>query len=120
MAGCGGPKPNAVRGKVTYKGAPVEGASVIFHPKGQTGPGVVRPVGLTAADGTFALKTAGEDGAPPGDYDVTIIWEKPPPGGWVGENRQDALGGKYAVPGKSGLNATVQSGETELPPFDLK
>lgn len=121
IAGCGGgAKGNTVRGKVTYKGAPVEGASVIFHPKGQAGPGVVRPAAVTAADGTFTLKTAGEEGAPPGEYDVTIMWEKPPPGGWVGEDRQDALGGKYSRPGKSGLTATVNPGDTEVPPFDLK
>jgi hypothetical protein len=121
LAGCtAGPKPNAVRGKVTYKGAPVDGASVIFHPRGQVGPGVARPAAMTAADGTFVLRAPGDEGVPPGEYDVTVMWEKPPPGGWVGENRQDALGGRYSEPGKSGLQATVQSGDNDLPPFDLK
>src|SRR5439155_9511032 len=116
----GGAKPNSVRGKVTYKGAPVDGASVIFHPRGQAGPDVVRPVAVTAADGTFSLRTAGVEGAPPGEYDVTVIWEKPPPGGWTGENREDALRGRYSRPGQSGLKATVQPGNNDLAPFDLK
>jgi hypothetical protein len=112
-----------VRGKVTAKGAPIEGALVVFHPRGQSGPDVVRPSAVTGADGTFVLRTMGKEGTPAGEYDVTIVWEKSvPPAARKSPNaeRQDVLGGRYARASESGLKATVQAGDTDLPPFDLK
>lgn len=71
-SGCGGPKTPAtasVTGTVTYKGSPVDSATVVFaRPDGG------RPAtGITDSRGRFKLSTFGsEDGAVPGDYKVTV------------------------------------------------
>ena len=57
-------------GKVTYKGQPVEGATVTFRPSGQT----ASAVAMTNADGTFQLRAFPEaEGAVAGDYTVTVV-----------------------------------------------
>ena|SRR5687767_4277097 len=57
-----------VSGKVTYKGAPVEGAIVTFVPetKGRTA------TATTSAGGVFSLTTVDASGAMPGKYKVTV------------------------------------------------
>ncbi len=128
-----GPIPvHPVSGRVMYKGKPVPGALVAFHPAGaapvasKPGDGPPRPTGKTDADGKFALHTyVGDDGAPVGDYKVTVAFAG------SAENRnvmaKDAskalnvtLPPRYADPGKSDLTATVKDGDNALAPFDLK
>ncbi len=55
-------------GKVTYKGAPVEGAIVTFVPEeaGRTA------TATTAVGGVFSLTTVDSTGAMPGKYKVTV------------------------------------------------
>lgn len=76
IAGCGGSKPSnrpntvPVKGTVTYKGAPVEGATVSFMPQDAKGKGAV---GKTAKSGEYRLATFGAgDGVMPGSYRVKI------------------------------------------------
>lgn len=76
IAGCGGSKPSnlpktaAVKGTVTYKSAPVEGATVSFMPQDAKGKGAV---GKTDKSGEYRLATPGVgDGAIPGAYRVKI------------------------------------------------
>ena len=57
-----------VAGKVTYKGAPVEGAIVTFVPEGSGRPATA----TTAAGGVFSLTTVDAAGAMPGKYKVTV------------------------------------------------
>ena len=57
-----------VSGKVTYKGAPVEGAIVTFVPEG-TGR---TATATTSAGGVFTLTTVDASGAMPGKYKVTV------------------------------------------------
>jgi hypothetical protein len=72
-AGCTGsaakPKTVKVTGKVTYKGAPVQSASVAF-----LGDGTIAPaLGRTDAEGRFELTTSDPgDGAVPGVHKVTV------------------------------------------------
>ncbi len=59
----------AVTGAVTYRGAPVAGANVVFRPVGE-GRGAV---GETDKDGQFKLTTYdANDGASAGDYIVVV------------------------------------------------
>jgi hypothetical protein len=72
LSGCAGadrPATYPVRGKVTYRGEPVAGASVAF-----LAPGAPRPaVGTTDAQGNFQLTTfESNDGAIPGMHVVTV------------------------------------------------
>lgn len=57
-----------VGGKVTYKGAPVEGAIITFIPEGN---GRIATA-TTVAGGVFSLTTVDASGAMPGKYKVTV------------------------------------------------
>jgi hypothetical protein len=118
-----------VHGYVFANGKPAEGARIMFHPVDDT-PGevpVIRPSAMVDADGSFHLASyTAKDGAPPGEYQVTIDWLPP------GFTRQqaheyeakqmnpDKLGSRYAKAKSSGLRATVTEGPNELEPFQLK
>lgn len=72
VIGCGKGRPGTVRvtGVVTLDGSPVEGASVTFYPAEGGRPAS----GTTDAQGKFTLTTfESGDGAPPGNYNVTVI-----------------------------------------------
>ena len=138
LVGCdGGAGTVDVSGTVTYKGKPVEGASVIFAP---TDSGGKSAAGTTDAQGHFTLTTleAG-DGAVPGAYAVTIskveggaaaggtqteeeAYESAFPGSDTEEaaEAKDLLPAKYKTAATSKLTATVEaSGENDFP-FELK
>ena len=126
--GCGGDGGDRlpvfpVKGKVLVGGKPADGAFVVFRPKG-VGPDRPRPNAYTAADGTFELSTyEASDGAPPGDYEVAIVWTPgvDPSGDSEAEaETPDRLKGRYADPKSSDLEARLVEGPNELPPFDLK
>src|SRR5215218_3825601 len=63
-------------GSVTYKGAPIEGAIVVFLPAAEGNS--ARPAETrTTADGSFAMQTSAgsgkyQDGIPPGEYLVSV------------------------------------------------
>jgi hypothetical protein len=98
-----------VRGKVLdarQKGA--AGAVVYFNPLDPNYGDLNKPVGKVAEDGTFTLTTYEQgDGAPAGEYAVTIVWPTPrktpldPEGG-------DQLQGKFADPKSSTIRFTVK------------
>ena len=76
-----------------------------------------RPTGQVDKDGKFTLTTfAANDGAPAGDYEVTVEW-------WVSKNDKPAvnrLPARYRQPERSGLRATVAGGGAiALPVFKL-
>jgi hypothetical protein len=73
LSGCSSkkmPETIAVEGTVRLDGAPVEGARVMFSPKGNGRPAE----GLTDKSGRFELTTfAPRDGALPGEHVVTVM-----------------------------------------------
>jgi len=76
LGGCSRQAPtidvHPVTGQVTYNGKPAAGAHVTFHPKVQQ---IAHPVPSAKADpqGNFSLTTyRAEDGAPIGEYSVTV------------------------------------------------
>jgi hypothetical protein len=86
-----------------------------------------RPIGLTKEDGTFTVMTGQKDGAPAGEYMVTIICSVPvnkKTGKAISlgsdEETIDVLSGKYADVNNSKLPVTIKSGPNQLEPFDLK
>jgi hypothetical protein len=103
-----------VSGKVLDGNKPVANASVVFHPAG----GGEKPHGKTDAAGNFQLTTyAGNDGAPAGDYKVTVeLWVTRRPD----EGPTSQLPPKFAKPETSGFAATVTTGPTDLQPFTIK
>ncbi len=70
-------KPVEVEGIVLLDNEPVPEATVLFIPEGGTG----QPAhGMTDENGRFQLTTFKEnDGAPPGNYAVTVTKSVPPP-----------------------------------------
>lgn len=65
LSGCN--QTATVKGKVTGDGKVVEGGDIIFRP---LEPGVKPAAGSIQGDGTFELKTAGNAGLKPGEYEA--------------------------------------------------
>jgi hypothetical protein len=113
----------SVRGRVLVQGTPAGHASVTFHPVGAA-PGNPLPSAQTDDQGYFTLTSyAGNDGAPAGDYTVTVVWFRTAPARDQSEgesNGRNVLPPRYANPATSGLRATVNPGTNELPPFQVQ
>jgi hypothetical protein len=109
-----------VEGKVFFQGQPAAGALVFFHPTGAHDPKdeYFEPAGVVEADGRFRLMTyETEEGAPAGEYTVTVTWRQ---SGVKGdEELLDAWPQRYESAVTSGLRARVQDSPTQLEPFQL-
>lgn len=108
-----------VEGKLAVSGRPAGNSHVVFHPieKGDSIPRY--PVANTRPDGSFRLTTyAAGDGAPAGEYVVTVVWvnEAIPVDECEGADlmTHDRLCGLYADPATSQLRATVRPGHNEI------
>jgi len=109
--------PQPTSGQILVNGQPVKGAMIIFHHVGDWGERTIVPQAWTDEDGRFVLSTyATNDGAPAGDYQVTVKW----PAYRRKKIGPDKLGDRFAKPESSGLTARIVKGTNELPPFDLK
>ena len=122
VLGCGsGQKPAIpVKGQVFYKDSqPAAGALVVFHPiPADSSPTAVKPSGEVREDGSFSLTTYKPgDGAPAGEYAVTVIWLEKPTGPKLTENRglaKDRLDGRYNSADTTKLKATVNESSTTI------
>jgi hypothetical protein len=117
-----------VEGSLFVKGKPAKGAAVTFHPlpldsvRGTT----LTPRATVSDDGSFRLATYNtDDGAPEGEYAVTIYW----PGKRGGNANQDAdpldlppdqLGLRYTDPATSTIKIEVKAPRTHLPSIQLR
>ncbi len=108
-----------VGGRITYNGKPVPKATLYFISVGTFSSKDLLPRAVTREDGTFAVSTYHRedsdqpDGAPAGEYRISIIWaaqKSAIPGPPL-----DLLGGRYSDPERSGLRARVDAdGNNEL------
>jgi tetratricopeptide (TPR) repeat protein len=105
------------QGKVALEGKPIANATIYLHPVGVQDPLFPRPRAIAQDDGTFVLGTyRKDDGAPAGEYKVTVQWfSKPDSRG----GSQNLLPVKYAAPDTSGLIVRVQEGSNQIPPLQL-
>jgi hypothetical protein len=93
---------------------------VIFHATDKRDAKVPNPVGHVDDKGSFTLTTyTKDDGAPEGDYAVTIEWRTPKKSPFDPE-RQDKLRGRYSNPKTTPLHAHVASQPNELQPFVIQ
>lgn len=139
LGGCGGakevpnrPKTVPAKGVVTYKGQPVEGATVTFMAQSAKEKGAT---GMTDAKGQFQLMTfAPGDGAVPGSYRVKVSKTEMKP--QVSEEQekslkssgkrvpppivQEGLPKKYKSETTSGLTAEVKESGDNAFTFELK
>jgi hypothetical protein len=107
-----------VQGKVLYQGKPTANAVVFLHLLGDADANEPKPHGVVGADGSFQISTYGDkDGAPAGQYAVTVVWKTEAKGG---DDQDNLLPVRYMSPSTSGLTAQVKEGPNELEPFQLK
>jgi len=87
---------------------------VLFVPVNEPGEAPdPRPRAEVEPNGSFALSTYGDkDGAPVGDYHVTVTWP--------GKETEDQLQGRYSEAGTSKLKAIIKEGQNDLPTFELR
>jgi hypothetical protein len=119
--GCGGEDWHAetypAHGRVTINGEPAAGAVVELHATGEK-PDVrnSRPWAVVEDDGAYTLSTYEKgDGAPPGDYALTVRW----PPDVSQPSLADRLGGAYATPAQSQWSVTISEGDNQLPPVEI-
>lgn len=117
-------------GQVLQNGKPAAGARVTLHPVESIideQAKALRPSGVADASGNYSLSTyVPEDGAPPGEWTVTVVWPDPK----IDDKRRqeieadgnsvpDVLQGRFAKPESSPWKATIAEGSNTLPPIDL-
>jgi hypothetical protein len=119
VTGCGDAGPERVttfpvQGAITFQGRPIPGAFVAFHPQTPRA-NVPAPRANVAADGSLKVTTfqAG-DGAPEGQYVLTVEWYKPIKQGGDVMPGPNVIPKKYASPQTSNLKVTIAAQENQL------
>jgi tetratricopeptide (TPR) repeat protein len=106
------------QGKAQFDGKPMANATVFLHPVGEENPRFPRPRAIVQEDGTFQVGTyRKDDGAPAGEYKVTVQW-------FSTDNHQgmpvNVLPAKYAEARSSDLVVRIEHGENLLPVISLR
>jgi hypothetical protein len=124
---CGKPSRKAiypVHGHIfDAKNKPAAGALVVFHPLEGDESDQDKPRAFVAEDGSFALTThEKEDGAPEGEYVVTIEWRPRSANPFDGNKQKpDHLKGRYSDPKKSKLRFKIErTSDNVLEPIRLQ
>jgi len=113
-------------GQVTVNGVPAKGAIVRFYPVSPQADAnsPVVPAGVVQEDGTFQLTSyKSNDGAPEGEYHVTLIWPDPKllsPQLSTSEDPPDRLKNRFAKPERSTIKVRIAAGENHLEPIVLE
>jgi hypothetical protein len=106
-------------GKITFKGQPIPGAMVTLHPKTATAD-VPKPHANVDKNGEFALSTFnGGDGAPEGEYVLTVVWYKPIKNGPDIQAGPNVIPPKYSRPETSDLQIKIAAGQNDLQTIQL-
>ncbi|GIX04889.1 MAG: hypothetical protein KatS3mg114_0758 [Planctomycetaceae bacterium] len=117
------PETFPVKGQVLFRGKPLPGVRVTFHPQQSSGKFVWKSEGLTGPQGEFTLSTGAiGNGVPPGEYAVTFEWPR------VVSDRNnsgletevDVWQGKYADAAHSPFRVIITKGSHVLEPFELE
>ena len=121
-----GPPVFPVQGELRFDGEPMTGASVTFHRTGEGAEtGSYYPRATVDEQGVYRLSTfVSDDGAPAGDYVVTVYWPDPKvvardPYGESEQLPPDLLRRRFATPEASNLRARIPTAPTRLAPVDL-
>ncbi len=131
IAGCGkqsGIRTAPVSGTITYKGQPVEGATVSFIPDGAERPATA----ISTAGGKYELATLDLDGAMPGKYTVLVRKAEVAAASTEPVSMEEALKlnsrpatapkdlvpAKYGDPSRSPLKFEVKTGQKNV--FDIQ
>jgi hypothetical protein len=108
-----------VQGAITFKGQPIPGAFLTFHPENPID-NIPAPRASVNAAGEFTLSTFdGGDGAPKGEYIVTVQWYKPIRNGGDVVAGPNVIPRKYAAVNTSNISVRIASGSNQLPTIRL-
>lgn len=112
----------AAQGKLEWEGKPLADGALVLHPVGVKEPDFPVPRAVAREDGTFVVGTyAKDDGAPEGEYKVTVQWfKKPPRGSEDAPPPRNILPQRYARPDTSDLTLRIEKGENQLPTLKLR
>lgn len=122
LAGCGKADVRVdtfpVTGSLTLDGKAPAGAKLIFHPLQLEGETLgAAPNARVKDDGSFSVSSYQPgDGAPPGEYTVTVVWRKVDNEGSPGPNVFPEI---YSSPKTSPIKVTVNAAPTTLEPIAL-
>jgi hypothetical protein len=129
LAGCSSgtnfPKTHEIKGSVLVNGKPAPDVQVTLNRTSADKLTVqATPHGVTDSNGEFFITSYNsEDGAPDGDYVVTIEWREATGIMKKDFDGPDRLGGAYAKVDKNkgtpGFTVKVEGKPQELPPFKL-
>lgn len=111
-----------VRGQVVFDGQPVAEAVVVFHPKTEPTAPVPKSLAYTDAEGRFELTTLKtKDGAPAGDYAITVELKELRQVGEEGvRDGRNLLPERYGRPDSSGFSYRVVDGANDVPPLKIE
>jgi hypothetical protein len=111
-----------VEGELSFDGQPIPGALIVFHPTDAALVDKVPPPRATVReDGTFKLTTyTADDGAPVGEYKVTVEWRKLVDKDGDVKAGPNVLPERYTRPNTSDLAAKVIEGSNRLPQFVVR
>jgi hypothetical protein len=111
-----------VQGKVSFKGMPVTGGTIVFTPDSSRGASGKIAFGKLGTDGAYALLTGEAKGASPGAYRVTLVSltsDDAPAAGDRFKAPLSMLPDKYRDPELSELVCEVKENKTNVLDFDL-
>jgi hypothetical protein len=111
LAGCGGggDTPEAVTGRVLYRGAPLAGGTIVFAPDPERGGDGPIAWGEISKDGRYSLRSKTGDGISPGWHRVTFA-----------ASAGTTLPPRYSDPVRSGQECEVKAGQVNEINFDLQ
>ena len=111
-----------VSGKLLVAGEPAVNAEIVLFPVGGNEQPLIRPHATVQSDGSYHLTTfATRDGAPVGDFALTVTWPGPrPKGQGDDEIGPDRFQQRYADPKKPAASVHIATETTELARIDLK
>lgn len=124
LVGCGDSAPLAVptypvEAPITFQGKPTPGAFIAFHPV-MPSEDVPAPRGVVTREGQLQVSTFnGGDGAPEGEYVVTVQWNR------LVRRHGEIVAGpnviprKYSSPQTSNLRVRIAAGDNKLDPIRL-
>jgi len=124
LAGCGGEaglRCHPAQGTIVYQNQPLAEAMVVFHPLTVAAEKSPQPIGHTDAAGRFVMTTLNPgDGAPEGEYAITVELRQPRQiGEEIVRDGPNLLEAKYANPKESPLRYKVVPGKNEVPEIRL-
>lgn len=112
-----------VTGKIFVNGQPAEHAQISLQPikAAAKGERVIIPHAVAFADGVFSMGTYdGSDGAPAGEYAITVTWPTVTIEGGEETFGPDRLNGRYRLSGNAIPSFTVQERDNVIPTIDIQ